>query len=123
MKKVLKFVHNQTVTGAVAEIGLLCTAVVYASPQRGVSDLMVPIMCSVLSSLEECPPTGFSGVPNPNARFDTKVRRSSFYLTFCFTRACDNIFILIFPAGIVSCIGIINHLPDEPCITRPYVCR
>lgn len=72
MKRVAKFVHNQT-GGAVAEIGLLCAAVVYASPQNGVSDLMMPIMCSVLSFLEDCPPTGFSGVLNPDAHFDIKV--------------------------------------------------
>lgn len=73
MKKVAKFVHNQTLTGAVTEIGLLCSAVIYASPKQGVVDLMRPIMCSVISSLEDCPPTGFSGIPNPQAVFDMKL--------------------------------------------------
>eukprot|EP00250_Pteridium_aquilinum_P007746 c17405_g1_i1 orf=311-5854(-) len=76
LKKVAKFVHNHTLTGAVSEIGLLCSAVVYASPLQGIHDLIRPIMSSVLSSLNDCPPTGFSGVPNSQAVFDLKTTLS-----------------------------------------------
>ncbi|MCO5605356.1 hypothetical protein L7F22_059539 [Adiantum nelumboides] len=76
LKSVAKFVNNHSLKGAVVEVGLLCSAVVYANPSSGVSELMRPIMMSLLSSFEECPSTGFSGVPNSQAVFDLKTTLS-----------------------------------------------
>ncbi|KAI5058974.1 hypothetical protein GOP47_0025293 [Adiantum capillus-veneris] len=76
LKSVAKFVNNHTLKGGVIEIGLLCSAAVYANPRNGISELVRPIMISVLSSLEECPSTGFSGVSNSQAVFDLKTTLS-----------------------------------------------
>ncbi|KAH7293640.1 hypothetical protein KP509_28G034600 [Ceratopteris richardii] len=67
LRSIAKFVHNHTVSGAAAEIGLLCSAIVYANPSHGISELMKPIMTSVLSSLKECTSTGVYGIPSAQA--------------------------------------------------------
>lgn len=122
-KKVAKFVHNNTLTGAVAEIGLLCSAVVYASPRQGIVDLMRPIMSSVLSSLNDCPPTGFSGVSSSQAVFDLKVLLKYFTLN-CqkyVVSMCKNC--VFFADDFVTSVGGIYCLSAESCVTGSYVWR
>lgn len=76
LKKVVKFLHNHTLPGVVAEMGLLCSAIVYASPQDAMVQLVGPIIGSVLSSLEDCPPTGFSGSSSENVVYNAKLMYS-----------------------------------------------
>ena len=47
--------------GAVAEVGLLCCACVHSNPEEAVSQLVEPILLSVISSLKGTPRTGFGG--------------------------------------------------------------
>jgi len=61
LRKVARFVHGQVLPGAVAEVGFLCTAAVYASPADAVPQLLGPLMDSILSALADAPVTGLSG--------------------------------------------------------------
>ncbi len=61
LRKLARFVHGQVLPGAVAEVGFLCTAAVYASPADAVPQLLGPLMDSILSALADAPVTGLSG--------------------------------------------------------------
>lgn len=59
--------------GAIAEVGLLCCACVHSNPEEAVTQLVEPILVSVLSSLKGIPVTGFGGSGISNAPVSTKV--------------------------------------------------
>ncbi|KAG4920653.1 hypothetical protein JHK84_049501 [Glycine max] len=61
LKKISKFVRTNILPGAVAEVGLLCCACVHSNPEEAVSQLVEPILLSVISSLKGTPRTGFGG--------------------------------------------------------------
>lgn len=61
MKKISKFVRTNILPGAIAEVGLLCCACIHSNPEEAVSQLVEPILASVISSLKETPRTGFGG--------------------------------------------------------------
>lgn len=59
--------------GAIAEVGLLCCACVYSNPEEAVTQLVEPILLSVISSLEGTPSTGFGGRGICDTSASTKV--------------------------------------------------
>lgn len=59
--------------GAIAEVGLLCCACMHSNPEEAVSQVVEPILLSVISSLRGTPGTGFGGGGNFNASASTKV--------------------------------------------------
>ncbi|WVY94964.1 hypothetical protein V8G54_034052 [Vigna mungo] len=61
LKKISNFVKTNILPGAVAEVGLLCCACVHSNPEEAVSQLVEPILLSVISSLKGTPRTGFGG--------------------------------------------------------------
>eukprot|EP01018_Ginkgo_biloba_P025862 Gb_28181 [translate_table: standard] len=76
LKKISKFVHNHVLPGAVAEVGLLCSATLNSNPQEVVVQLLHPMLTSVISSLKESPSTGFSGNQIMSTPFVAKVSLS-----------------------------------------------
>lgn len=75
VRRVAQFVHGQVLPGAVAEIGFLCSAAVYANPAYAVPQLLEPLMNSVLSALDDTPLTGFSGQGARASSAEFKVSR------------------------------------------------
>nr|PNR33085.1 hypothetical protein PHYPA_025028 [Physcomitrium patens] len=73
VRKVAEFLHGQVLPGAVAEIGFLCSAAVYANPQYAVPQLLEPLINSVLSALADTPSTGFSGHGSRGSSAEFKV--------------------------------------------------
>ncbi|XP_057429773.1 proteasome activator subunit 4 isoform X2 [Lotus japonicus] len=73
LKKISKFVRTNILPGAIAEVGLLCCACIHSNPEEAVSQLVEPILASVISSLKETPRTGFGG-GSFDASVSTKVR-------------------------------------------------
>nr|XP_009762109.1 PREDICTED: proteasome activator subunit 4 isoform X1 [Nicotiana sylvestris] len=61
LKKISKFVTTNILPGAIAEVGLLCCACVHSNPDEAVSQLIKPLLESVISSLKGTPVTGFGG--------------------------------------------------------------
>ncbi|MCI02912.1 proteasome activator complex subunit 4-like, partial [Trifolium medium] len=76
LKKISKFVRTNILPGAIAEVGLLCCACVHSNPEEAVSQLVEPILVSVISSLKGTPSTGFGGGGTFDASASTKVRSS-----------------------------------------------
>ncbi|XP_027335262.1 proteasome activator subunit 4 [Abrus precatorius] len=74
LKKISKFVRTNILPGAIAEVGLLCCACVHSNPEEAVSQLVEPILVSVISSLKGTPCTGFGGRGTFDASASTKVR-------------------------------------------------
>ncbi|KAL6203633.1 hypothetical protein ACLB2K_027333 [Fragaria x ananassa] len=74
LKKISKFVKTNILPGAIAEVGLLCCACVYSNPEEAVTQLIEPILLSVISSLEGTPSTGFGGRGIRNASVSTKAK-------------------------------------------------
>ncbi|KAK7387207.1 hypothetical protein VNO78_27798 [Psophocarpus tetragonolobus] len=74
LKKISKFVRTNILPGAVAEVGLLCCACVHSNPEEAVSQLIEPILLSVISSLKGTPRTGFGGGGAFDASASSKVR-------------------------------------------------
>ncbi|TKY47091.1 Proteasome activator subunit 4 [Spatholobus suberectus] len=74
LKKISKFVRTNILPGAVAEVGLLCCACVHSNPEEAVSQLVEPILLSVISSLKGTPRTGFGGGGAFGASASSKVR-------------------------------------------------
>lgn len=77
MRKVGDFLNGQVLPGAVAEIGFLCSAAVYANSSFAVPQLLEPLMNSVLSALADTPTTGFSGSGAWGTSAEFKVSRYS----------------------------------------------
>lgn len=75
-----EFIHGQVLPGALAEIGFLCSAAVYANPAHAVPQLLEPLMNSVLSALADTPSTGLSGQGSRASSAEYKV--SDVYLHF-----------------------------------------
>ncbi|KAF7816036.1 proteasome activator subunit 4-like [Senna tora] len=73
LKKISKFVRTNILPGAIAEVGLLCCACVHSNPEEAVSQVVEPILSSVISSLKGTPGTGF-GRGTFNASASMKVR-------------------------------------------------
>ena len=86
--KVGEFIHGQVLPGALAEIGFLCSAAVYANPAYAVPQLLEPLMNSVLSALADTPSTGYSGQGSQASSAEYKV--SDVYIICCwnFNRIC-----------------------------------
>ncbi|CAM6088632.1 unnamed protein product [Calypogeia fissa] len=61
LKKLVEFVHNNALPGAAPEIGFLCSFAVLRDPREATSQLLKPIMNSLVSSLGDFPSTGFGG--------------------------------------------------------------
>ncbi|KAL4343140.1 hypothetical protein S245_036097 [Arachis hypogaea] len=61
LKKISKFVRTNILPGAITEVALLCCACVHSNPEEAVSQLVEPILASVISSLKGTPHTGFAG--------------------------------------------------------------
>ncbi|KAL9270858.1 Proteasome activator subunit 4-like protein, partial [Drosera capensis] len=61
LKKISKFVQSNILSGAIAEVGLLCCACMHANPQEAVVHLIEPILSTVISSMKGAPSTGFGG--------------------------------------------------------------
>ncbi|KAL8129180.1 hypothetical protein V2J09_018335 [Rumex salicifolius] len=59
LRKISKFVKTNILPGAIAEVGLLCSACVYSNPEEAVVHLVEPILSSVMSSLKGAPSRGF----------------------------------------------------------------
>ncbi|GAU13463.1 hypothetical protein TSUD_127600 [Trifolium subterraneum] len=76
LKKISKFVRTNILPGAIAEVGLLCCACVHSNPEEAVSQLVEPILVSVISSLKGTPGTGFGGGGTFDTSASTKVRSS-----------------------------------------------
>ncbi|CAJ2640178.1 unnamed protein product [Trifolium pratense] len=76
LKKISKFVRTNILPGAIAEVGLLCCACVHSNPEEAVSQLVEPILVSVISSLKGTPGTGFGGGGTFDPSASTKVRSS-----------------------------------------------
>ncbi|EFJ06309.1 hypothetical protein SELMODRAFT_236562 [Selaginella moellendorffii] len=74
MKKVAKFAYSNILPGAVTEMGLLCSALVYANPVETVSQVLLPIMKNVLNTLTDVEATGSASSSSTQA--DTKVNLS-----------------------------------------------
>ncbi|KAJ1393019.1 Proteasome activator Blm10, mid region, partial [Sesbania bispinosa] len=74
LKKISKFVRTNILPGAIAEVGLLCCACVHSNPEEAVSQLIEPILVSVISSLNGTPRTGFGGRGSFDTSVSTKVR-------------------------------------------------
>ncbi|KAM1341287.1 hypothetical protein ACFX2F_005761 [Malus domestica] len=74
LKKISKFVKTNILPGAIAEVGLLCCACVHSNPEEAVTQLVKPILLSVISSLEGTPATGFGGRGICGASVSTKVK-------------------------------------------------
>lgn len=74
LKKISKFVRTNILPGAIAEVGLLCCACVHSNPEEGVSQLVEPILVSMLSSLKGTPGTGFGGAGTFDTSASTKFR-------------------------------------------------
>ncbi|BFG33636.1 hypothetical protein CerSpe_199100 [Prunus speciosa] len=74
LKKISKFVKTNILPGAIAEVGLLCCACVHSNPEVAVTQLVEPILLSVISSLEGTPATGFGGRGMCDASVSTKVK-------------------------------------------------
>ncbi|KAI4307795.1 hypothetical protein L6164_030939 [Bauhinia variegata] len=74
LKKISKFVRTNILPGAIAEVGLLCCACVHSNPEEAVSQLIEPILLSVISSLKGIPRTGFGGGGTFDVSASTKVR-------------------------------------------------
>ncbi|CAL5202430.1 unnamed protein product [Lathyrus oleraceus] len=74
LKKISKFVRTNILPGAIAEVGLLCCACVHSNPEEGVSQLVEPILVSVISSLKGTPGTGFGGAGTFDTSASTKIR-------------------------------------------------
>jgi proteasome activator subunit 4 len=73
LKKISKFVRTNILPGAIAEVGLLCCACVHSNPEEAVSQLVEPILVSVISSLKGTPGTGFGGGGTFDTSASTKV--------------------------------------------------
>jgi proteasome activator subunit 4 len=80
LKKLANFVHNNALPGAAPEIGLLCSFAVLRDPKEGSSQLLKPIMDSLVSSLSDFPTTGFGGSPAKD--YSSKVRGCLIALKF-----------------------------------------
>lgn len=74
LKKVAKFVKSNILPGAVSEVGLLCFACVYTSPEEAVVHLIEPLLASVISSLKGTPTTGFGGRGISDTPVSSKVK-------------------------------------------------
>ncbi|XP_015881496.3 proteasome activator subunit 4 isoform X1 [Ziziphus jujuba] len=74
LRKISKFVRTNILPGAIAEVGLLCCACVHSNPEEAVTQLVEPILVSVLSSLKGIPVTGFGGSGISNAPVSTKAK-------------------------------------------------
>lgn len=73
LKKISKFVKTNILPGAIAEVGLLCCACVHSNPEDAVTQLIEPILLSVISSLKGMPVTGFGGRGSSDVSISTKV--------------------------------------------------
>lgn len=87
VRKVGEFIHGQVLPGALAEIGFLCSAAVYANPAYAVPQLLEPLMNSVLSALADTPSTGYSGQGSQASSAEYKV--SDVYFIFCWDFQSD----------------------------------
>ncbi|GLT79522.1 hypothetical protein SLA2020_510070 [Shorea laevis] len=76
LKKISKFVRSNILPGAIAEVGLLCCALVHSNPEEAVVHLVEPILLSVMSSLKGTPVTGFGGRGLLDASVSTKAKPS-----------------------------------------------
>ncbi|CAL8091822.1 unnamed protein product [Prunus armeniaca] len=74
LKKISKFVKTNILPGAIAVVGLLCCACVHSNAEEAVTQLVEPILLSVISSLEGTPATGFGGRGMCDASVSTKVK-------------------------------------------------
>ncbi|XP_054818668.1 proteasome activator subunit 4 [Prosopis cineraria] len=74
LKKISKFVRTNILPGAIGEVGLLCCASVHSNPEEAVSQVVEPILLSVISSLKGTPRTGFGGGGTFNASASSKVK-------------------------------------------------
>ncbi|KAJ0715844.1 putative armadillo-like helical, proteasome activator complex subunit 4 domain-containing protein [Helianthus annuus] len=74
IKKVSKFVKTNILPGAIAEVGLLCCACVHSNPESAVSQLVEPLLSSVISALKGSPLTGFGGSGNFTGQSLNKAR-------------------------------------------------
>ncbi|KAK4270560.1 hypothetical protein QN277_023582 [Acacia crassicarpa] len=59
LKKISKFMRTNILPGAIGEFGLLCCSCVHSNPEEAVSQVVEPILLSVISSLKGTPRTGF----------------------------------------------------------------
>ncbi|KAM1276450.1 hypothetical protein ACFX13_029665 [Malus domestica] len=74
LKKISKFVKTNILPGAISEVGLLCCACVHSNPEEAVTQLVKPVLLSVISSLEGTPATGFGGRGICDTSVSTKVK-------------------------------------------------
>ncbi|KAG6411681.1 hypothetical protein SASPL_129765 [Salvia splendens] len=72
LKKISEFVTTSILPGAIAEIGLLCSACVHSNPQDAIFQLIKPILESVTTSLEGTPKTGYRKRATSNASSSRK---------------------------------------------------
>lgn len=75
--------------GAIGEVGLLCCSCVHSNPEEAVSQVVEPILLSVISSLKGTPRTGFGGGGTFNASASSKVPFLSVLVIFCFNAVMD----------------------------------
>lgn len=61
LKKISKFVQSNILSGAIAEVGLLCCACMHANPLETVVHLIEPMLSTAISSMKGAPSTGFGG--------------------------------------------------------------
>lgn len=69
LKKLAQFLQNNVLPGAALEIGLLCSFAVFTNSAEAISQLLVPIMNSLVASLGDFPTTGFGG--DDDSRIDS----------------------------------------------------
>lgn len=77
--------------GAIGEVGLLCCSCVHSNPEEAVSQVVEPILLSVISSLKGTPRTGFGGGGTFNASASSKVPFFSVLVIFCFNVVMDSL--------------------------------
>lgn len=77
--------------GAIGEVGLLCCSCVHSNPEEAVSQVVEPILLSVISSLKGTPRTGFGGGGAFNAFASSKVPFLSVLVIFCFNVVMDSL--------------------------------
>ncbi|XP_078443427.1 proteasome activating protein 200 isoform X2 [Wolffia australiana] len=73
LKKISKFVNTNILTGAVAEVGLLCCTCLYSNPDDASIHIIKPIVMSIMETLEEFPASGFGDDGSSSSSFCTKV--------------------------------------------------
>ncbi|KAL3680307.1 hypothetical protein R1sor_023263 [Riccia sorocarpa] len=69
LKKLGQFLHSNVLPGAALEIGLLGSFAVFASPSEAITQLLVPMMNSLVAALCDFPGTGFGGGENSKPDF------------------------------------------------------